>query len=124
MSQHLAFGKYKTTKGIELEVNIYMGWDRPLQQFFMFVEVLDFDIDLTEEDLPEALRPTSDVGEGLIYTNLCDDAEGKDLQYYRNKLTELGIKVPESMFTGSESDSKSTSREANYDTFHEFADSE
>lgn len=122
MSQHNTLTKFTTVKGAELEVDVLMGWDRPLQQQFLVVEVLDFDIELTEEDLPETLRSTSDVDEGIVYSNLCDEAEGKDLQYFKNKLNQLGIKVPESMFDACEIDQQTNADD--HGTFHEFPQTE
>lgn len=104
MSQHNTLTKFTTAKGVELEVDVLMGWDEPLQHHFLVVEVLDLDIKLKEdEDIPESLRATSCVSEGIIYSNLFDDAKDKDIQYFENKLIELGIKVPESMITACKS---------------------
>lgn len=106
MSQHKTITKFTTAKGAELEVDVLMGWDRPLQRHFLVVEVLDINIDLDESDIPEHLRKTSEVEAGLIYSNLFDAAQSKDLTYFRNKLKELGITVPESMFVECEVDQK------------------
>jgi len=56
--------------------------------FFLVIEYNDSQAGEVEED------------EGILYSNLNDPkAWGKPLAYYRDKLTELGIAVPESMFT-------------------------
>jgi hypothetical protein len=66
-------------------VTITMGWDRPLQGHFLFVEV---------DDSKE---------EEFVYSNLYDLALRADkglspsLEYFRTKLTDLGLKVPERM---------------------------
>jgi hypothetical protein len=68
-----------------------MGWDRPLQGFFLVV--------ITDND-----------DEGLIYSNL-DDPEliycgglPSELEYFRNVLVSLDIAVPARMLTEIESD--------------------
>jgi hypothetical protein len=103
MTQHNTLTTFTTPKGVKLEVDVLMGWDEPLQRHFLVVEVLDFDIEVTEDDIPESLRQTSDVDEGIVYSNLLDNAEGKGLKYFENKLIELGIKVPESMIVACKS---------------------
>lgn len=83
MSQH----HFKTTNPDGLLVTITLGWDRPLHRFFLVVEV-----------------EGSDGGEDemYLYSNLNDPVTwlegGVTLDYYGDKLIELGIQVPESMF--------------------------
>lgn len=77
MSQHL----FASITATGVPVTVILGWDRPLQYFFLVVEC-----DQEEE--------------GYLYSNL-DDPEARvpqPLSYYRAKLRELGIPVPESMF--------------------------
>lgn len=78
MSQHIYPSSYKG-----LPITILMGWDRPLQGFFMVIE------------LEEA--------EGLIYSNL-DDPKlipfgglPDSLEHFSEKLDELGLSVPQAM---------------------------
>lgn len=66
-------------------VQILMGWDRPLQGFFMVVERLD----ATDDDV------------ALLYSNLDDDtlenAHPDDLAVFQARLTALGLTVPDKM---------------------------
>lgn len=80
MSQHY----YDTQTSSGRNVQVLMGWDRPLQQFFLVVE----DMDQSDEEQDPHL-----------YSNL-DDAGSlglTDLGYFLNKLKELGITIPERM---------------------------
>lgn len=117
MSQHTCLAEFTSTKGKVIEVDVLMGWDQQLQQQFLVVEVLDFETVLDEDDLPEIARETANVSEGLVYSNLNDEFTGKDLPYFRNKLSELGIKVPDSMFEECEADQKANVGER--EMFHE-----
>lgn len=85
MSQHV----FKTTLDGE-PVSVLLGWDRPLAYFFLVVEQL------------------SEKNDGIyLYSNLDDPgAVNCSLDYFRQKLSELGISVPESMFIEAESDRK------------------
>lgn len=69
--------KSSNTKGES--VNILTGWDNPCQWYFMVVEY--------------------QVNDKLVYTNLSDKKIPKEIysqpEYFKNKLIELGIKVPE-----------------------------
>ncbi|UUA74247.1 hypothetical protein [Cellvibrio sp. QJXJ] len=87
MSRHY----FKTTyTGKPIEV--LMGFDRPLNGFFMV-------IDYQEE--PE----DDDEGEGLIYSNLWERNPHPDsLTPYLEKLTELNISVPAEMLQEIEKD--------------------
>lgn len=74
-------------------VQITMGWDRPLQGFFMFIArtsaapVDDHDV---EDD-------------GMVYSNLYDEellpsrGFAEDVGYFQTKLQTLGLQVPERM---------------------------
>lgn len=83
MSQH----KYSTQSKDGKQVLVTLGYDRPLD--FVFCTV-------TQEG------PGTTEGEEILYSNLSDDEAGTDLQdvdFYRSVLDELGISVPDSMFT-------------------------
>jgi hypothetical protein len=71
--------QFKSSNAIGKTVNILAGWDNPCQWYFMVVEY--------------------QVNDKLIYTNLSDREVPKDVrlqpEYFKNKLKELGIKVPE-----------------------------
>ena len=78
MSQH-----YFSTQLRGEAVTVLLGWDRCLQYHFMLVE------------RDEPARDQEDY----LYVNL-DDANvfELDLPYFRQKLCDLGLQVPESMF--------------------------
>ena len=80
MSQHV----FTTTSKSNARVGVLIGWDRPLQQFFLVVEELD--------------SPASEEG-AYLYSNLSDqEARGcRDIGYFEGKLQELGIEVPAEM---------------------------
>lgn len=84
MSQHV----FRTLDRDGHRVAVTLGYDRPLDYVFCTV------IRDGEEDSP-------------VYTNLDDEDAGTHLQqvgYYRSALENLGIEVPEKMFTEVESD--------------------
>jgi hypothetical protein len=77
MSQHFC----TTTMGSKA-VEVLMGWDRPLQGFFMVIHDLE--------------APVED--DGLIYSNLDEpDSHPQVLDPFTEKLEELGIQVPAAM---------------------------
>ena len=81
MSQHTCITKRGTH-----EVCVLMGYDRPLDYVHMTITRVD----------------THDEDDGIVYSNLDDAGAGLDCQdvnYYRQVLADLGIAVPESMFT-------------------------
>lgn len=89
MSQHT----FNTTTSSGSRVQVLMGWDRPLQQFFLVVEELSS---------PER----QDRGDGqeddecpYLYSNLSDvDSMGmQDLDFFCEKLRGLGIAIPDLM---------------------------
>lgn len=83
MSQH----SFKTTHR-ELPITVLLGWDRPLQYFFMVIENTAPDDDGQEEQ-----------DDGYLYSNLNDKHPfGMCLADYQAKLAELGITVPAEMF--------------------------
>ncbi|UUZ66256.1 hypothetical protein LP417_35155 (plasmid) [Polaromonas sp. P1-6] len=78
MSQHT----FETTHKSAV-VTVLLGWDRPLQEVFMVIENND----------------AKDDEDDFLYSNLSDaDSIGKDMSYYKEKLKQLGITVPETMF--------------------------
>ncbi|MDD5388953.1 MAG: hypothetical protein PHD37_06390 [Gallionellaceae bacterium] len=91
MSQHYFNSKYQ-----DRPVKVILGWDRPLGYFFLVIEFVD-DEQSEPSDAADAVE-----NEGLLYSNLNDrDAWQKPLSYYRDKLSQFGIAVPEAMFTES-----------------------
>ena len=87
MSQHF----FNTTHNGEA-ITVMMGWDKPLQGFFMVIE------DKTSKE------------DGFIYSNL-EDPElartggfAQTIESFVNKLDELGIEVPVEMLEGVEMD--------------------
>lgn len=79
MSQHY----FNTSTPDGRPVTVLLGWDRPLGQYFLVVEL--------EQDGEE-------VNDEYLYSNLDDpQAWRQPLEYYREKLEQLGIQVPASM---------------------------
>lgn len=77
MSQH-----YFRTQHQGEPVTVLLGWDRPLGHVFM-----------------QVMRSDAAPGDGTLYSNMEEaDPFGLDLDYFANKLNELGIAVPASMF--------------------------
>jgi hypothetical protein len=74
MSQHIFPTKYQGK-----DVVVVLGWDRPLQHFFMTIE-----------------KKTSRGTVSFLYHNLDDVVN--TLEHYREVLVKLGIDVPEKMF--------------------------
>ena len=98
MSQHI----FKTTyEGYP--VTVMMGWDRPLQDYFLTI---------TMEPTMESSSVNEMCGCGhkcwdntgldqpqIVYDSGIDDAsKGEGLDYYKTTLLELGIEVPSVMF--------------------------
>lgn len=76
-------------------VTVILGWDRPMDYFFLMIhkpaELID-DTMLVEDD-------------DFLYSNLHEiDPFGHDLDYYREVLRRFQIVVPESMFIQVERD--------------------
>jgi len=83
MSQH----KHTTRTRDGKEVTVTLGYDRPLD--YVFCTVIQ-DSEGTSE------------GEDIIYSKLGDDDAGlhlQDVDYFRDVLNELGISVPDELFT-------------------------
>ena len=87
MSQHIF-----NTSHEGQPVTIMMGWDRPLQGYFLVV--------MTDDEAQER----------YIYSNLKDpvltgcNGLPESIEYFCEKLTELGIEVPAEMLEGVEMD--------------------
>lgn len=83
-------------------VRVMLGWDRPLQYFFLLVEALD------EEWAAEHDSSIETDVNGFVYCNLDDDSVpepvDEQLTYLSGRLVGLGISAPESMFSNVEED--------------------
>lgn len=80
MSQHY----FNTSTPDGQPVTVLLGWDRPLGQYFLVVEL--------EQDV-------EDANDEYLYSNLDDpQAWRQPLEYFERKLEQLGIHVPASMF--------------------------
>jgi len=83
-------------------VRVMLGWDRPLHDFFLFVEALD-------EEWVEANESSieSDAN-GYVYCNVDDEqvpaAVDEQLAYFHQCLVELKIPAPAAMFSNVEAD--------------------
>jgi hypothetical protein len=76
---------------LQCAVRVRLGYDRPLNEFFLQVE---------------RIGARSDLGHALfLYASIHDPFNtGDDLDYYRHKLEQLGVVVPESLFRAVEED--------------------
>lgn len=132
MSDHTCTVKYKTPKGKVVDVEVMLGWDKPLQRPFMVIEeAMDpmseeelndlLNTDTSEDDpaVDDELGEDEDENEGLIYSNLDDDYPNKNLAYFKEKLEEFGIVVPESMFIETQKDIDNN--EGNRELSHSFS---
>lgn len=81
----------------ERNVEITLGFDRPLQEYFMTIMYTDLSED--EPDDEEYAPP-------IVYSNLSDPNANRitDLTYYRDKLRSLGLTVPDTLFREVEQD--------------------
>ena len=98
MSQHTVTVKYN-----EKNVEVLMGWDAPLQRYFMVIEEPfddtpfdeNADVEFDDEDFDGIDQP--------IYSNLNDEklvenpSLSKSITYFANKLKEFNIIVPQEM---------------------------
>lgn len=75
-------------------VQVVLGWDRPLQGFFMTIEWMDLDPEKVPDHEPLFLF---DNLEELV-------SHPSTLDGYRSKLAEFGIEVPAAMFEAAEAD--------------------
>ena len=96
MSQHRF--DTKTSKGREVEVTI--GYDRPLNGFFLVVSAAGFDTAGTANLNDSDEEDDGDDGDLFIYSNLGDvdliEQGGLtlDLDYFKSRLDLLGIGLP------------------------------
>jgi hypothetical protein len=105
MSQHL----YCTTH-LGQPVEITMGWDRPLQGYFMVVTRLTT-AEGAAGGLDEGSEDSEDEGDdAIVYSNL-DDPElavwgglPPTVDHFRTKLDALGLQVPAAMLEAVERD--------------------
>ena len=89
MSQHI----FQKNSGAQT-VRVVLGYDRPLNYFFLTVQRLN------SSSAPSPFGAPSDDDDGFLYSNLSDPDAGfrADLQYYRDRLKQLAITIPERMF--------------------------
>lgn len=85
MSRH-----YFVTSHKGYPITVQIGWDRPMQYFFLVIpkptELVDDAMQVEDDD--------------YLYSNLHEaDPFAHDLDYYRQVLRHFQIGVPESMFT-------------------------
>ena len=83
----------------ERKVDITLGFDRPLQEYFMTIMYADPAEDVSGD---EEYEPP------IVYSNLSDPDANRitDLSYYRDKLRALDITVPETLFHEVEQDAQ------------------
>ncbi|EPB9494600.1 TPA: hypothetical protein L4Q76_001679 [Pseudomonas aeruginosa] len=84
MSRH-----YFGTSHRGFPVTVILGWDRPMNYFFLMIEkpaeLIDSSMEVEDED--------------FLYSNLHEnDPFNHDLDYYREVLRHFQIVIPESMF--------------------------
>ena len=91
MSQH----RFLTSRQGE-QISVLLGWDRPLQCFFMVIERVQ------PAGAIRTMGAADDDAQddaSVLYSNLFeDDAFGLSVYHFRSKLVELGIYVPPVMF--------------------------
>jgi hypothetical protein len=98
MSQH----RFATQTSSGRKVEVTIGYDRPLNGFFLVVSVAALDT-AAIADLYDAADGDDDDGDVFIYSNLDDvdliDLGGLtlDLQYFKSKLALLGIALAPSI---------------------------
>lgn len=100
MSRHCFDTRYR-----DRDVQVALGYDRPLGHFFLTILFTES----IESSAGEGFVPGNNRDEGddiVVYSNLADPKAGfaQGLDYYRAKLAELGITVPESMFRETKED--------------------
>jgi len=92
MSQH----RFETQTSTGRQVEVTIGYDRPLNGFFLVVSAAALDT-AAMADVYDAADDDDDDGDVFIYSNLDDvaliDLGGLtlDLQYFKSKLALLGI---------------------------------
>jgi hypothetical protein len=91
MSQHI-FSMFHVPS--QCKVRVQIGWDRPMQTFYMVVE--KFDIDSLPDD-----------DEGLVYSNLDDDGHPThEIGYFREVAKQHEIRVPDVIWRNAYADSE------------------
>lgn len=103
-------------------VSVMLGWDRPLQQYFMVVE---WDVEFPQNDSEDCLSSNL-FDKHYLYSNLFDkQAAGQDIEYFKEKLEALGVQVPGTMFTQACMDRRENAgnRICNYQVDGTFTDS-
>jgi hypothetical protein len=79
-------------------VRVVLGYDRPLDEFFLQVYRTGF---AAGDSFREQLCDEAD----FLYASMSDyDAPPDDLTYFRSQLKRLGINAPESLFKAVEAD--------------------
>ena len=97
MSQHV----YRTTHDGQ-PISVLLGWDRPIGHYFMVIEWQG--PRFTESPWAIAMDDATD-NDNLLYSNLDEPNPFElTLAYFKAKLDELGIRVPEPMFEQVEGD--------------------
>ncbi len=95
MSQH-----YFNTQRNGHDVSITLGYDRPLDKYFLNVEQEGVDSDDAIDSGGQILND-----QAVFYISLYDlNAPVDDMDYFREKLKSLGLIVPESLFLAVEED--------------------
>lgn len=92
MSQHIL----NTVASGRCPVQVMMGWDYRMQQFFLNIEVLD------DEWVPPQGSDLISSENGYLYSNLDDDYVcpiDQQLSYYQGRLARFGILLPPSLIT-------------------------
>lgn len=88
MSQHSFETTYKGRP-----ISIVAGWDKPLQGFYLFIELLDATGDDDEEEEDYYLYSNLGDAELAAYYGL-----PPTFDYFVNKLTSFGLKIPDRMY--------------------------
>lgn len=89
-------------------VLVDLGWDRPMQHHFLVVSKIEVkESDRASPVAAHELDDDEDFGDdGIVYSNLNEmEAFNLSLGYFKAKLQELEIAVPDSMFEQAEIDS-------------------
>jgi hypothetical protein len=89
MSQHIVL---VTSEIISASVWIQLGWDKPMSEFYMVVF----------ESLPGAKY--YDEGKVLYSNTLDPKGSGRELDYFKELVSRLGLDVPESLWTAAAED--------------------
>jgi hypothetical protein len=90
-------------------VQVMMGWDRPLQGYFMSIERTDLPpVTLAESGDDAAARPLEDEFEDeLVWDSMSlPNPFPRSLAVFRAKLAELGIRPPAGLFEAVEADAR------------------